>query len=299
MTWHDAAMRTAARLLSISLSILAAACGGTSPASQTSAGAGAGAAGATTAELSPALAPLAWWLGTWEAEDGASTEHWIAAAGAIYGVSLQGPRSFEVMVVDDGDGPGEPDGVLRFIAMPGGRREVAFRQRAIEGGSALFANDDHDFPKTIRYALEGGALRATLGGDAGRQEHFRFRRGTARPAPELEAADRAFSADVAARGVAAWVAAFDPEGWMMRGTSDLVQGDAIGDLMRPLLTSGRLAWAPIASGRNDTLGFTVGKATFTADKPGEDRRTSYVTLWRKQADGTWKVLFDTGRVVQD
>lgn len=284
-----APMRTVALLISI----LAAACGDKPPAATP----GSGAAG--SAELSPALAPLAWWLGDWEAEDGESTEHWVAAAGAIHGVSLQGEHAFEIMILDDGEGRGKPDGVLRFIAMPGGRREIEFRQRKLGERSALFANDDHDFPKTIRYFLEGEILRATLGGDEGREEQLRFRRGTPRRAPELEAADRAFAADVAKRGAVGWVAAFDPDGWMMRGPGDAAQGDAIGELMRPMLTSGRLEWAPLASGRNEVLGFTVGKATFTAAKPAESRRSSYVTIWRKQDDGTWKVLFDAGRIAQD
>ena len=284
-------MRTIA--VALSLSILAAACGGNSPSARPGAG------GGGAAELSPALAPLAWGLGDWEAEDGESTEHWVAAAGAIYGVSLQGASAFEVMVVDDGEERGKPDGVLRLIAMPGGQRSVEFRQRTIGEKSALFANDDHDFPKTIRYFLEGEALRATLGGDEGRQEQLRFRRGAARRAPELEAADQAFAADVAKRGVEGWVAAFDPDGWMLQDSGEKAEGEAIREHMRPTLTSGRLEWAPIASGRNEALGFTVGKATFTAAKPEESRRTSYVTIWRKQANGTWKVLFDTGRIVQD
>jgi hypothetical protein len=251
---------------------------------------------AALSELSPALAPLAWWLGDWEAEDGSSREHWVAAAGAVYGVSLHAKGGFEVMIVDDGEGPGKPDGVLRFIAMPGGERAVEFRQRTIADRSALFANEAHDFPKTIGYLAEGAGLHAVLGGD-GKEVRFRFRRKAAPRAPELEAADLAFAADTAARGVDGWVAAFGTDGWMLRGGAK-VQGAQIGEAMRPILTSGRLAWAPIASGRTETLGFTVGKATFTAEEPGDSWRSTYVTIWRKQLDGSWKVLFDTGRVVQ-
>jgi ketosteroid isomerase-like protein len=69
--------------------------------------------------------------------------------------------------------------------------------------------------------------------------------------------------------------------------------------MTPTLTSGRLAWAPIASGKSGALGFTVGKATFTGARPEDGWRSTYVTIWRRQPDGTWKVLFDTGRPVQD
>ena len=65
--------------------------------------------------------------------------------------------------------------------------------------------------------------------------------------------------------------------------------------MAPLLAKGKLVWAPVASGREGPLGFTVGKATYT----GEDSwASSYVTIWRQQPDGSWKVLFDTGRAVQ-
>jgi hypothetical protein len=280
-------MRTVALLISI---LAATACGG----SQASKAGGSGG----SAELSPVLAPLAWWLGDWEAEDGKSTEHWVAVAGAIYGISLQGAQAFEVMIVDDGEDRGKPDGILRFISMPGGQRSIELRQRKIEDRSALFANDDNDFPKTIRYYREGDALAATFAGDDERKVQVRFRRGAARRAPELEAADRAFAADTEKRGVDGWVGAFDPEGWMLRGDGEKLDRDAIRAQMTPILASGKLTWAPIASGRNDALGFTVGKATFTG-KDGERRLTSYITMWRKQDDGTWKALFDTGRIVQD
>lgn len=284
-------MRTIALLL---ISILAASCGGKSAGKP---------GGAAAQELSPALAPLAWWLGDWKAEDGSSTEHWVPVAGAIYGVSLQGQDAFEIMIIDDGDDLGKPDGVLRFIAMPGGQQAVEFRQRQSADPSAdksaLFANDDHDFPKTIRYFVEGDALRAAMAGDDERKVQIRFQRLASQRAPELEAADRAFAADTAKRGVEGWVDAFDPEGWMMRGDGDRIGREVLAEQMRPILTAGRLEWAPTASGSNGKLGFTVGKATFTAAQGGERRVTSYVTIWRKQDAGTWKALFQTGRIVQD
>jgi hypothetical protein len=250
-----------------------------------------------TAELSPALAPLAWWLGDWAADDGSGTEHWVAAAGAIYGVALHG-NTFEVLVVDDGDGPGRPDGVLRLFAMPDGERSVEFRQRRLGDATATFANDEHDFPKTITYQLapDRSGLAAVLGG--GKQLTYRFKRGARTPAPELEAADLAFAADTAGRGVEGWVAAFDPEGAMMRAAGR-VERAAIAEAMTPILTSGRLDWAPIASGKAGGLGFTVGKATFTGARSEDGWRSTYVSIWRRQPDGTWKVLFDTGRIVHD
>ena len=252
---------------------------------------------AASAELSPALTPLAWWLGDWDADDGNGSEHWIAAAGAIYGVSLHG-KTFEVMVIDDGEGPGRPDGVLRFFAMPNGKRSVEFRQRTLAEHGATFANDEHDFPRTITYQLtpERGGLEAVLGGS--KQESYRFKRGTRERAPELEEADLAFAADTGKRGVDGWVAAFDPEGGMMRKVGR-VDHAAIAEVMKPTLFGGRLDWAPVASGKSGDLGFTVGKASFTGAKPDDGWRSTYVTIWRRQADGTWKVLFDTGRLVQE
>jgi ketosteroid isomerase-like protein len=250
---------------------------------------------AASAELSPALAPLAWWLGDWDAADGNGAEHWVAAGGAIYGVSLH-RGTFEVMIVDDGDGP-TSDGVLRFYAMPDGARSVEFRQQAVAERAATFANEAHDFPKTIGYRIEGDGLVAVLGG-GGKEERFAFKRGTAHPAPALEDADRVFAADTGKRGVEGWVAAFDAGGGMVRRGAR-VERAGIAEVMQPLLSSGRLDWAPIASGADGDLGFTVGKATFTGAKPEDGWRSTYVTIWRRQADGSWKVLFDTGRPVQD
>lgn len=245
-----------------------------------------------TAELSPALASLGWWLGDWQAEDGgAGSEHWVAADGAIYGIALQDAR-FEVMIVDDGEARGKPDGVLRFLAMPGGARAVEFRHARSEPHSITFANPAHDDPKAITYTREGHQLRALVGND-----HFSFKRTFAARAPELEAADTAFANDTAARGIDGWVAAFDPAGAMMSPAGRVEGADAIRVFMGGVLAKYRVEWAPIASARRGDLGYTVGKATFTA--PGDRWRSTYVTIWKLQPDGTWKVLFDTGRPIHE
>lgn len=248
--------------------------------------------------MSPALAPLAWWLGDWSSADGEGSEHWVAVAGALYGIGFSPGGGFEVMIVDDGEGPGRADGILRLIAMPGGERAVEFRVRDRKEGSATFANEAHDDPKEITYLRKAEELRAVIAGDRGSIE-VAFKRGSPQRAPELEAADIAFDADTAARGIEGWVAAFDPEGAMMRRGAPVVGRDAIREMMKPLLSSGRLRWAPTASGRSGDVGFTVGKGTFTGDKPGDTWQTSYVTIWRRGADGSWKVRFDTGRPVHE
>lgn len=244
-------------------------------------------------ELGASLAPLSWWLGTWEGPSG--TEHWVAASGALYGVAFDGKGHFEVMIVDDSDA-GKLDGIWRLWAMPGGTTQVMFTTTAHTDRSATFANPAHDAPKSIAYARSGVDLVATVAG--GLDETYRFRAAPYAPAPELEQADLAFAAATKARGVDGWVEAFAPDGWMWR-KAGVVPRDQIGATMKKLLASGVLAWAPIASGKHGDLGYTVGKATFTGKTPADGWRSTYVTIWKQQPGGGWKVLFDTGRGVDE
>jgi ketosteroid isomerase-like protein len=60
-----------------------------------------------------------------------------------------------------------------------------------------------------------------------------------------------------------------------------------------------LSWTPMKGevvGAGD-LGYTTGRSLFRQKGPDgkvTERRGQYVTVWRKQADGSWKVVFDTG-----
>jgi hypothetical protein len=247
-------------------------------------------------ELSPALAPLSWWLGDWKGELG--TEHWVAAAGAIYGVVLNDKGDFEVMIVDDAEGSGPADGVLRLFAMPGGKHSVTFTQSEHAAASATFANKDHDDVRTISYERTAEGLKAVLASASGTHITFPFTPIAHAAAPELEAADLAFAAATKTSGADGWLAAFAPTGWMWRKTG-VVEHAQIAETMQPLLASGTLAWAPIASGANGGLGYTVGKATFTGATPADGWKSTYVTIWQRQPDGRWQVLFDTGRGVNE
>lgn len=248
------------------------------------------------AELSPALAPLAWWLGDWAGDHG--SEHWVAAGGALFGVALGADGSDEVMIVDDADGPGPADGALRFFAMPGGAGQDSFAGAEVGVDRVTFRRDGDDFPTAITYRKDGIDLIAELAsGDRARR--FGFRPMTPTPAPELAAADRAFSDATATGGVAAWSAAFDPGGAMLDDGRRVEGPAAVGELMRGVLEAGTLAWAPLASGRRDDLGYTVGTARFTPAGGGAGWRSAYVTIWRRQPDGAWKVWFDTGRPINE
>lgn len=60
-----------------------------------------------------------------------------------------------------------------------------------------------------------------------------------------------------------------------------------------------LAWTPTHGeviGAGD-VGFTTGTALLKGRGPDGrpvERRSEYITVWRKQKDGSWKVIFDTG-----
>ena len=74
----------------------------------------------------------------------------------------------------------------------------------------------------------------------------------------------------------------------------LKEWDAFFDPKGPSLT-----WAPQHGeviGAGD-VGYTVGRSLFKqtgADGKVTERAGEYLTVWRRQADGSWKVVFDTG-----
>lgn len=247
----------------------------------------------SAAELSPALAPLSWLLGDWRGEHG--SEHWIAAGGAIYGVTFDGGGGFEVLIIDDAAGAGPADGKLRLLAMPGGAPAVTFEAIEQSNERVVFANSANDFPKRIEYRRSGTGLAAEIS-DGARRVPFAFEAVPPALGPELSRADLAFAADTAARGIDGWLAAFEPDGWQLLG-GQKVSGEGIRAAMGPFLAQTRVTWAPTADGVAGPLGFTIGKATF--EGANGSWRGTYVTLWHRQPDGTWKVRFDTGRTVNE
>jgi hypothetical protein len=221
-------------------------------------------------ELTPAFAKVESWLGHWQGADGVMT-HWIAADGAMYGVWIDKAGEVTIHIVDDGQGSKPPDGVLRFIAIDNNLRGYGEMRNISDAELRVFSHIDGSRAAKIEAAPEAAAV---------------------------EAADRAFAADAKARKIEGWVAAFDPQGAMMH-IGKRIERAAIRDAMLDTLAEGVLAWDPIASGSEGAdLGYTVGKATYTPNDVREPGWAStYITIWRRQADGTWKVLFDTGRAV--
>jgi ketosteroid isomerase-like protein len=122
---------------------------------------------------------------------------------------------------------------------------------------------------------------------------------------ELMAADRAFDEATQARGAEGWVSFFAPGGAMIQANRGEIRGldairEAIAALDDPALT---LTWEPLrAEGSGDgTLGYTTGRYVST-QVAGADTMVSrglYVSVWRRQPDGSLKVVMDLGNPLQD
>lgn len=114
-------------------------------------------------------------------------------------------------------------------------------------------------------------------------------------------ADRRFAADVAEGGTDAWVSWIAEDGaQIVPGAGEVTGRDAIGELMADLDDpASSLTWEPLRAdiaGSGD-LGWTTGRFVSETTLPdGTTRRGEgrYVSIWRKQADGSWKVVMDLG-----
>ena len=117
----------------------------------------------------------------------------------------------------------------------------------------------------------------------------------------LMAADRAFNAAVAEGGSEAWGSWFAEDGAMIRAGGVEVRGraevtSAVGALDDPAVT---LTWEPLRAEISDggDLGWTTGAYTSEVAAPDGTVRVSrgrYVSIWRLETDGSWKVVMDLG-----
>lgn len=118
---------------------------------------------------------------------------------------------------------------------------------------------------------------------------------------ELMEADRAFAEETAARGADGWAAWFAEDGRMYRERGYVDGRDAIRAAMEPTFADSlrALRWAPdtaIVAASGD-IGYTLGHWEAILRTPAGDSvvgRGNYVSLWRRQPDGTWKVAADIG-----
>jgi len=119
---------------------------------------------------------------------------------------------------------------------------------------------------------------------------------------ELMAADRAFAEATARRGAEGWTSYFaeDARQFHTRGVS--IGTAQIREAMTRAFadTTRRLVWRPVYAelGRSADLGYTIGRWESRAlGKDGGwtvEGTGSYVTIWRRRGDGSWKVAVDIG-----
>jgi ketosteroid isomerase-like protein len=117
----------------------------------------------------------------------------------------------------------------------------------------------------------------------------------------LAAADRAFARATAARGVEGWVANFANDGVMFQAGAIVRGHAAIEELMAPAFSdsSYSLSWEPeyVEVASSADLGYTVGR--YESRRVGADGVSlvgtgTYVTIWRRDSTGSWKVVLDIG-----
>ncbi len=119
---------------------------------------------------------------------------------------------------------------------------------------------------------------------------------------ELMAADRAFNDATARLGTEGWVGFFAPDGAMIsQGVGEIRGPEAIRARMEAAFSDSslRLTWEPLRAevSRSGDLGFTVGRwESVRGDTAGAESWTQglYVSIWRRQTDGSWKVVMDLG-----
>lgn len=115
---------------------------------------------------------------------------------------------------------------------------------------------------------------------------------------QLLAADRAFSAAAADRGLEGWMSVMADDAVRLEFFGPLHQGRAaVRAADAPLFAdpAARLVWQPVeaATWSGGRLGLTRGAWEFIAGDASL-ARGEYLTLWRRTASGNWEVILDTG-----
>ena len=114
-------------------------------------------------------------------------------------------------------------------------------------------------------------------------------------------ADIAFAEDVAQGGAEAWTSYFAPDGRMFGSDGWVTGHNAIMEYAGEMFADemAQLSWTPEVAevAAFGDMGYTIGTYKFVQGGPdGELVRMNgtYVTIWRKQNDGSWKVAVDIG-----
>jgi ketosteroid isomerase-like protein len=196
------------------------------------------------------------------------------------GVSRDGQAGYTqgVTVVTAPGADGTP--VTRF------GRYITFWRRGADGKWMVAASMQARQPSREPLVTPAGRSRGTIPDTA---------HGGA--ATMMERADRAFAAMGAARGSEAAFTAFAaPDAVSINAMISVGPAEIGGNLHGD---TSRWAWGPVLSGASPDgdLGFTAGEAAITGAGPDgreQTRYSKYLTIWRRQPDGSYKFLTDGG-----
>lgn len=120
---------------------------------------------------------------------------------------------------------------------------------------------------------------------------------------ELLEADRAFARDTADRGIDGWLDSFTDDGAVLPSGEPIARGKAaVRAVMAPLLSDAttKLRWAPdqASVSASGDLGYTEGHTTVSKVGPSGREvvvaKLKYLTVWKRQPDGHWKVAVEVG-----
>ena len=128
-------------------------------------------------------------------------------------------------------------------------------------------------------------------------------RRTRGPLEEIRAADDEFASTAAKLGSGRAFGAYAADNAQMFSTpGEFITGpEAIAQAFGPTTDDSKLVWHPVTGevARSGDLGFTVGNAVFTGknlDGTPQVRYSKYLTVWKKQRDGSWRYVVDGGNV---
>ena len=114
-------------------------------------------------------------------------------------------------------------------------------------------------------------------------------------------ADIAFAEDVAQGGAEAWTSYFASDGRMFGSEGWVTGQNAIMEYAAGMFadTTAQITWTPEVAevAYYGDMGYTIGTYEFVQGDPEGDfvrSNGNYVTIWRKQDDGSWKVVVDFG-----
>ena len=115
---------------------------------------------------------------------------------------------------------------------------------------------------------------------------------------KLVETDKAFSADSKLNGMkAAFMDYIDSNGVLLRPNYKPIEGaDAIDFISQANDTSYIMTWVPqgaMVASSND-MGYTYGIYSIQPKDKDTLIHGTYLTIWKKEADGTWKFIMDTG-----